>query len=210
MKRPGTAYRLSVVRSGYQRGVVLFVALIALVTLMLAAVGLTRSVDTTTVIAGNLAFRQAATSSADASAERASTWIRQIESSELKAGRNPTNPLFALNTTKAVAGYYSNADDAALPLLTEATWADGVASPEVEDASGNKTRYIIQRMCRSANQPATEENCLFNSGGVTTNRKVIPIPKCCGGTPQGSPMYRVTVRVVGPKNTISYVQAFIE
>src|SRR3954462_15093002 len=42
-----------------QRGVVLFVALIIMVALSLAAVALIRSVDTTSNVIGNLAFRQA-------------------------------------------------------------------------------------------------------------------------------------------------------
>jgi len=61
-------------QSGYasrQRGVVLFFALIALVVMSLAAVALIRSVDTNTLIAGNLAFKQAATSSGDSGLEMA-------------------------------------------------------------------------------------------------------------------------------------------
>ena len=42
-----------------QRGVVLFIALIVMVVMSLAAVALMRSVDTTTAVIGNLAFRQA-------------------------------------------------------------------------------------------------------------------------------------------------------
>ena len=46
-----------------QRGVSLFFALVCLVAIMLAAVALVRSVDTSTLISGNLAFQQSATSS---------------------------------------------------------------------------------------------------------------------------------------------------
>lgn len=54
-----------------QRGVVLFFALIALVAMSLAAVALIRSVDTSTLIAGNLAFKQATKNSAEAGIEAA-------------------------------------------------------------------------------------------------------------------------------------------
>ena len=50
---------LSRPRPRQQRGVVLFVALIAMVILSLAGVALVRSVDTSTGVAGNIAFRQA-------------------------------------------------------------------------------------------------------------------------------------------------------
>ena len=55
--------------SRLQQGVVSFIALVALVVMSLAAVALIRSVDTATLIAGNLAFKQAATASADAGVE---------------------------------------------------------------------------------------------------------------------------------------------
>ena len=52
-----------------QRGVVLFISLIVLVAMTLAGVALVRSVDTTNLIAGNLAFKQGATLSGDAAIE---------------------------------------------------------------------------------------------------------------------------------------------
>lgn len=42
----------------YQRGVVLLIALIVLVAMTLAGIGMMRSIDTTTLIAGNVAFKQ--------------------------------------------------------------------------------------------------------------------------------------------------------
>ena len=44
-----------------QKGFVLFLALVSLVVMSLAAVALIRSVDTNSLITGNLAFRQNAT-----------------------------------------------------------------------------------------------------------------------------------------------------
>ena len=54
-----------------QQGIVVFVALIAVVLMSLAAVGLMRSVHTSTIVVGNLAFRQAAQSMASAAVEKA-------------------------------------------------------------------------------------------------------------------------------------------
>jgi Tfp pilus assembly protein PilX len=58
-----------------QQGMVLFFALIALVVMSLAAVALIRSVDTNTMIAGNLGFKQSATVSADSGVETAIDWL---------------------------------------------------------------------------------------------------------------------------------------
>src|SRR5665647_88236 len=77
-----------------QHGVVLFIALIALVVLSLAAVALIRSVDTNTLIAGNLAFKQSATISADSGLETAITWLGNQASATLEAD-------------SAAAGYYA-------------------------------------------------------------------------------------------------------
>lgn len=56
--------RITLPRS--QRGVVLLIALILLVVMTLAGIGMMRSVDTGSVIAGNLAFKQATLNASDA------------------------------------------------------------------------------------------------------------------------------------------------
>ena len=58
-------------RPARQRGVVLFLALVCLLAIMLSAVALVRSVDTSTLIAGNLVLQQSATRSGDGGAETA-------------------------------------------------------------------------------------------------------------------------------------------
>ena len=58
-----------------QRGVVVLVAIIVLVVMLLAGIALVRSIDTTNVIAGNLAFQQSATHSADTGVEAAIAWL---------------------------------------------------------------------------------------------------------------------------------------
>ncbi len=54
-----------------QGGVVLMIALIILVALTLGGIALVRSVDTTNLISGNLAFQQAATRAGEAGTETA-------------------------------------------------------------------------------------------------------------------------------------------
>src|SRR5438270_9020178 len=54
-----------------QHGIVLIIALIVMVALSFAGVALVRSVETTTAVVGNLAFRQAAVSPANLAVEEA-------------------------------------------------------------------------------------------------------------------------------------------
>lgn len=191
-----------------QCGVVLFIALIALVTMSLAAVALIRSVDTSTIIAGNLAFRQAATTSGDGGLESAIAALDVINASTTK---DPTTDLtHPFNVTSAATGYYSNADTA-LSLTADATWTSGskLVLPN-PDSSGNTVRYVIQRMCRTPNSLLSEANCLLSDAETeTSSKRVKPATEAGGKTSSKPPLYRVTIRVTGPKNTISYIQAFV-
>jgi len=201
-----------------QRGVVLFFALIAMLAIMLAAVALVRSVDTSTIIAGNLAFKQAATTSGDAGTEAAIAWLSTVEAAN--SGTNVlNNPAHPFNSDNAAAGYYSNIN----PLLsltassgTRIQWdnTDSVLVLPDPDSSGNSVRYVIQRVCRNANVAIQTADCLFSGALQDTNGQAIPLPQdiCKGvGCPAAgqSPQIRITSRTTGPRNTVSYVQAFV-
>jgi type IV pilus assembly protein PilX len=206
-------------RLGAQRGVVLFFALISLLAIMLAAVALVRSVDTSTIIAGNLAFKQSATSSGDAGTEAAIAWLTAVEAAE-----NTKNVLsdttHAFNIDNAAAGYYSSLNPnlsltASSGLRIQWTDADSVlVLPDPDPDSGNSVRYVVQRMCRNANVAIQNADCLFSGALQDTNGKNIPLPQdiCKGaGCPVAgqTPQIRITSRVSGPRNTISNVQAFV-
>lgn len=199
------------VRIMKQRGVVLIFALIALLAIMLAAVALIRSVDTSTMIAGNLAFKQAATTSGDAGTEVAMSWLATTQAAN-SAKNVLTDANHPFNVTNAAKGYYSNID--ALNLFADTTWTAITAIPAVTDSSGNTVRYVIQRACRNGGVKMQDADCLFSGAIQDTNGQNIPLPQdiCTGsGCPVAgqAPMIRITSRVKGPKNTLSYVQAFV-
>lgn len=221
---PEPYYRVNGRQRGYamrQRGVVLFFALIALVVMSLAAVALIRSVDTSTLIAGNLAFRQAATTSGDRGVESAFDWLAAAETASVGISvyadtAHPFNNTGGRDITGACclnAGYYSNADPA-LTLTDPAKWVDASSFPVTDDGSGYSVRYIIQRMCRDPDVVLATSNCLFSAPAQDTNGQSIPLPSdiCQGaGCPVAgqSPQYRITSRTAGPGNTVSFIQAFI-
>lgn len=202
-----------------QRGLVLFFTLIALLAMSLAVVALIRSVDTSTMIAGNLAFRQASMTSGDAGIEAAISWLSATQSAN-DTINVLTDPAHPFNNTGGAgtylnAGYYSNADPAI--SLTDGTgihWDNTDSVLVGTDGSGNTIRYVIQRMCRHANQPVQTANCLFSSATEDKNGQNIPLPQevCQGvGCPVAgqTPQIRITSRTTGPRNTVSYVQAFV-
>ncbi len=198
----------------YERGLVLFVALIALVVMSLAAVALIRSVDTNTIIAGNLAFKQSALASSDRGVETALTWV------EAKVTATPAD----LNTDSAAnadSGYYAtyltpDLDNQAV-LKDSATWVDAKSAYATgadlaggTGSDGNNIRYIVQRMCREAVAPVADK-CLFGDAEIGNGSKGVKDATEAGAivNSQQSPIYRVTVRVTGPKNTVSYAQTFV-
>lgn len=197
-----------------QRGVALFFSLIALVVMSLAAVALIRSVDTSTMIAGNLAFKQSATASSDAGIDNAAVWLLGVETAN--SAMNVLSDIgHPFNITNAAQGYYSYTDPS--KSLTDGTGFQWNATDSVlvgTDGSGNTLRYIIQRMCRNNNQPIQSADCLFSGEVQDKNSQSVPLPQsiCKGsGCPSAgqTPQIRITVRSEGPKNTLSYVQAFI-
>lgn len=204
-----------------QGGMVLLIVIIMLVALTLAALALTRSVYTSNVIAGNLSLQRAATHSAEAGITAAAAWL---ESQNGKVSANCTKVLFC--DAKA-EGYRATNDDASLHTIPRKPWRaywsdvlikDGFEKKidggfaDLADVAGNKVSYVIQRMCQSSGDPDA-------SGNKCTVSPTPPASDCKGGSSCGagennlaaaSPVYyRITVYVVGPRNTVSMVQAMI-
>lgn len=188
-----------------QQGVVLFVALIALVVMSLAAVALIRSVDTNTLITGNLSFKQSSVIASD----------QGIEEALVRLNDQAIANIDVLNTSSAANGYFAtflapaspNLDDIAV-LKDDATWAANSIS--VASVGSEAIRVIVQRMCRNELAP-TKETCLFGEEEIGTGSKGVKDATEAGAKINGaqSPMYRVTVRSVGAKNTVSYTQTYV-
>lgn len=201
------------ITASFQRGIVLFVALIALLVLSLAAVALIRSVDTNTIIAGNLALRQTALIATDRGAESAITWM------ENTLATNAT----VLNGHDSAQGYFATyvakCDGAEDPLSDEIDaiyMVDncGVLST-ADDGLGNEIRYIVQRMCydsaKTLPYEADEASCMLGEAEIGTGSFAVKDASEAGMQldAKQSPVYRVTVKVTGPKNTVSYAQTFV-
>lgn len=193
-----------------QQGVILFVALIVLVAMSLAGIALMRSVDTNVLIAGNLAFRQGATLAGD----------RAIEDPDPAKGARAwlLDPANAANLTVDQSKPWYRANwQSGVNLLDDAFWGPPNASSVnvnntiQPDAGGNTVRYVIHRMCEFAgDQNEAASNCIkvpsidpaaSTKGAVGYGSQALP-----GAS---STYYRVTVRVDGPRNTVSYVQAML-
>jgi Tfp pilus assembly protein PilX len=194
-----------------QRGVVLFFALIALLAMSLAAVALIRSVDTNTMIASNLAFKQSATSSGDAGVEFAVNWIQAIAAQNKALNILPSDPANPFNIDQPALGYYSSA--ASSVSLTDDTgiqWTDTDSVAVPSDDTNNKTRVVIQRMCNTPGVPPGPDNCLRGitiTGGGQQDILLATETERPDSTID-SYQFRITARSEAPRSSTSYVQAF--
>jgi type IV pilus assembly protein PilX len=190
-----------------QRGAVLFISLIVLVAMSLAGLAMMRGVDTGAQIANNLAFKQGATMAGDAGVEAARTWLLN----------NPGATLY--NDQPGVAngvGYFAtwqqgldftNGDADTTNNFDWTTRAVALAT----DAAGNQASYVIHRMCDATGNPASI-NCIRVTNATGSTSSSSKGAAAFGSYAISSPsqaFFRITVRVIGPRNTVSYVQAVV-
>jgi type IV pilus assembly protein PilX len=192
-----------------QRGVVLFIALIVLVALTLAGIALVRSVDTTNVIAGNLAFKQGTLQAGDLGIEAAVTALPTIITTTSDAVSKPaastTPPSFWYYPTRRQTDAYGVPTDTAVGGGTP-TAIDWTQVPIADSRAGNDVRVVIDRLCQGT-LPITdiEKDCLADAPLVGGSKKV----GATAFTATTTVYYRVTARVSGPRNTVSVVQAIL-
>jgi len=193
-----------------QKGVVLLITLIMLVAMTLAAIALMRSVDTTNLVAGNMAFQQTSLHVADAGTEQAIAFLYTV-------------PDVQCNGTgvgvSCVQGYKSFHEPALEPPTAGRTWGDYwssmVSGPGVQTLTnlpdGYSGAFVIESLCTAAEQ----QGCT-----IVTSTTTVIVPQ---GQDMGSQQrsfqnqvntlnahyYRITTRVEGPRNSVGYVQALI-
>ena len=150
--------RLVLVARRAQRGAVLFIALIVLVAMSLAGLALMRGVDTGTLIASNLAFKQSATAAGDLGIEAGRGWLMS----------NGGPPLYVdIPGSAYYSTFQTNVDlVGGDPTKTPFDW--GTAASAGTDAAGNQVSYVIQRLCELPGDPASV-NCIRASGATSTS-----------------------------------------
>ena len=184
---------------GRQAGVVLFVALIALVVLSIGAIALIRSVDADSTIAGNLAFKRATVLAADIGIEVAKATL--------------VNQMSTLDQDAAAAGYYAsvaNLASSSVPLPARWTGVacrdlSGGALGSCNDAGTYRLQNIIERLCVSTPVSDPLAQCVafdpLDDGSKKAGQIVL------AGLPRVH--FRITTRVLGPRNAESLVQAVV-
>lgn len=210
--QPLTTHRPGALRAR-QSGVVLMIALIILVALTIGGIALVRSVDTTNLISGNLAFQQAATRSGEAGTEDAIRTVIEagtflsLQSDDLTRGYVASSPVAGLATPAEWNTFWSTRLPATLPVTVKAC-ANRVCNLPT-DVAGNTVSYAVQRLCLTSGIPGdTPSGCSVYSQKTPKSGD----EKGAGGTEVGAQdqyLYRITTRVTGPRNTVSYIQTIV-
>jgi type IV pilus assembly protein PilX len=207
-----------------QRGVSLIFALLALAAISLAAVALVRSVDGGLLVIGNLGFKQETTRAADRAAETARAWIA-ANTAELEkdakamgyyatasANLDPTGKLTSAARKMDVIDW----GDADSCLCTAASSCNACTITPRKVALANSTvtaSYVITRLCPAIGTPSALNPCSLPASqevGVTKDRGDEDYDgKTIGKDGATSPYYRIIVRTVGGRNTVSFTETLV-
>ena len=181
-----------------QRGVVLIFALLVLLILAIGSVAVLRSVGNSLTSAGNLAFHRDLVNQAEVAVANVMT---EFKTNAL--------PLGGVTTTNVLAANYSaqalptNTQGIPTALLDDTVFPTVGTAPDLVGATpGVKIRYVIDRLCNAtggANSPHCVQSSALPTGGSTPNLTSALLPP-------SATVYRVSVRVTGPRQTQAFLQ----
>jgi Tfp pilus assembly protein PilX len=169
-----------------QAGMVLVMALIALVVLTLAGIALVRSGITGNLIAENRAYKLGAVQASDIGTAAAFAYL---------------GGTIAANPDTAVTNVYFPTEQ---PLKADGSPVTSWQSVPTVTTAGYGVQYVIERLCTGALPIADISTSCMTANGANQNNgsKQAGRPTLSSG---GSVYYRITVKVSGPKNTVSLV-----
>jgi len=169
-----------------QRGMSLIIVLVVLAMVLVGALAMLRSSEVSSLVAGNVSFKEAATQATDigiSDAARALDAMTNVDS-------NIANVYFATRQAEDSYG-----------LPTTVNWSVVPAS-----AVGNySVQHVVERLCQTT--PVTDPlaDCMVRDAEAPGSNKA--------GSPEyknpASVYYRITVRVTGPKSASAFVQALV-
>lgn len=207
-----------------QRGVSLIFALITMVALSLAAVALIRSVDSNTLVLGNLGFKQDSLQAADYTSRIAIDWLTaNIADSRLQndwtamgyyatTKDTTTNPLDVTgngsDSSRTLIDWAGNSCDGHTPCL---------ATRELNDTTRNvSTRFVILRLCDGTGDPtnpASTISCarpLVNVTNESGERGALSYANAQRiGTTTVSQYFRILVRARGGRDTATITETLV-
>lgn len=195
-----------------QQGAVLLITLVILAVLLISGVALVRSFDTSLFQAGNIAFKRDLVNQGERVVPAV---VTAFDAGPLATAAARANSVPARNYSATILP--SNAQGVPLALLDDdqfalvATAANNISVPE----QGVTISYVVDRQCSSAGLDSNlgSSECILADGGVPAGGsdylwRRAENPGAGGGAgavPQ-QVVYRISIRVDGPRNTQAFLQ----
>ncbi len=208
-------------KSFSSRGVSLIFALLTLMALSLAALALVRSVDTGALVLGNLGFKQETTANGDLATRQAITYLNSLGDLTNNIGNkgyfassndavDVTGQQQPKNLTRALINW--DQDGCAYAPAGSFGTCDLVPSDEIQINDATKARYVIFRLCPLAGPSGAGNVCVtpptrnsgMSGGFDSQNYGRLQLPGLGAGA-----YFRIVVRVVGARNTTSFVETVV-
>lgn len=194
-----------------QQGTVLAVVLVVLVVMMLGSVSLLRSIDTSALLTGNIGFKRDSLNTAAAGLNKAFEKMKLAAftaNQESIAGCPPpsgTGTACSAVTEWVKMNFYPRvleSDANGIPVvLKDKTTFDAKFKAGTLTVNGNEVRYLIERMCNRYG-PSDKKVCVLDDYSSSSDESQEPE----GPGSIAAPLYRVTVRTDGIRNTQTYAQ----
>lgn len=214
--------RTSQQRPSRQRGVVLLFALIALLILMIGAVALVRSFNTSLFMAGNIGFKRDLQNRNDFVTTQVLASLAAGGALSDRTFRGASQP--GLNYSAKLLSVDKQGIPDVLTRNDRVDQAPGNFTPTGADITPNndntvRIAYVIDRLCASAgdekvlgpSQCATLKS-VAQGAGLQQERNSDTSSALATNTISSAPifvLYRVSARITGPRNTVSFFQSTI-
>lgn len=208
-----------------QRGVVLITTLLILLVMLIGAVALVRSFDTSLVTAGNLSFKRDLAQQSELAMENILRDFRTAGPLATRAQRGVTSD--ARNYSAVVLP--SNAQGIPRLLLSdqanpnEPLLGFTAAAGDIDAGRGVTLRYVVDRQCSEVGDDSTlgPERCTLVDGGRlpggsssqwqrAEQNSAVAAGGAGAGLAGAAPqyvVYRISVRATGPRGTQSFFQS---
>lgn len=179
---------------------VLIFALITLVILLIGAVAISRSITSSQLTLGNIGFKRDLTNQGERALQIALNVVRKTGDLASATARNSN--LKSANYSAALLP--TNPQGIPMALLSDTEFAKvGTDGKDIKvDDMGVTIRYVIDRL-------ATKDGACSSSTCTMAAQKVFGTAssELVKAAPPEQPIFRITLRVTGPRKTLSFFQS---
>lgn len=189
------------------RGSVLPITLVLLIAMALAAVGLMKTVDTSTLLARNTSFQRDAVNRNEIVLRRAMREFENVAGRHFSDLDNTTTNLLGVASGMPYHATALPTDTQGVPVVLKDTAAYAemfgaiATTSAVNSGEGMTTTYVIDRLC-SLQEPAADGHCVVSSARSPDN-----CSRCSSASSPFAPIFRVSARTVGPRGGEAVSQA---